>query len=99
MHLILDNAEPMHWAVAGGGIALVTLTLLYLANRRLGISTGFEDLCSLVLPGPYFRRGGDHGRVDPGGCRFSPASCSAACCRRRSAAGGRRPGRWEGSTS
>jgi hypothetical protein len=47
----------MHWAVAGGGIALVTLTLLYLANRRLGISTGFEDLCSLVLPGPYFRRG------------------------------------------
>ena len=46
----------MHWAAAGAGIAAVTLLLLYLANRRLGISTGFEDVCSLVLPQPYFRR-------------------------------------------
>lgn len=46
----------MHWAVAGAVIAAVTLALLYLANRRLGISTGFEDLCSLALPLPYFRR-------------------------------------------
>ena len=46
----------MPWAAAGGVIALVTVALLYLANRRLGISTGFEDLCSLVLPVPYFRR-------------------------------------------
>jgi uncharacterized membrane protein YedE/YeeE len=28
----------------------------FLANRRLGISSGFEDLCSLALPWPYFRR-------------------------------------------
>jgi hypothetical protein len=47
----------MHWAIAGAGIAAVTLVLLLAANRRLGISSGFEDLCSLALPFPYFRRG------------------------------------------
>lgn len=47
----------MHWALAGAGIAAVTLVLLWVGNRRLGISTGFEDLCSLALPLPYFRRG------------------------------------------
>ena len=46
----------MHWAIAGAGIAGITLLLLYLGNRRLGISTGFEDVCSLVLSQPYFRR-------------------------------------------
>jgi uncharacterized membrane protein YedE/YeeE len=56
MRLILHGLTPMHWAVAGAVIAAVTLALLYLANRRLGISTGFEDLCSLALPLPYFRR-------------------------------------------
>ena len=34
----------------------MTLALLFLANRRLGISTGFEDACALVLRVPYFRR-------------------------------------------
>ena len=34
----------------------MTLALLFLGNRRLGISTGFEDVCSLVLDAPYFRR-------------------------------------------
>jgi hypothetical protein len=48
----------MHWALAGAGIAAVTLLLLYLGNRRLGVSTGFEDVCSLVLQQPYFRRAG-----------------------------------------
>ena len=56
MTLILHDALPMHWAVAGAGIAFVTMTLLFLASRRLGISTGFEDVCSLVLPAPYFNR-------------------------------------------
>jgi uncharacterized membrane protein YedE/YeeE len=56
MRLILHDLEPMHWAIAGAVVAAVTLALLYLANRRLGISTGFEDLCSLALPLPYFRR-------------------------------------------
>lgn len=56
MHLILHGAPPMHWAVAGTAIAALTLALLWVTNRRLGISTGFEDLCSLVLDAPYFRR-------------------------------------------
>ena len=42
--------------VAGAGISAATLCLLLVANRRLGISTGLEDLCSLVLSQPYFRR-------------------------------------------
>ena len=58
MTLILNGLPAMHWAIAGAGIAAITLLLLYLGNRRLGISTGFEDLCSLVLAQPYFRRGG-----------------------------------------
>jgi uncharacterized membrane protein YedE/YeeE len=56
MPLILNALTPLHWAIAGAGIAAVTLTLLFVANRRLGISTGFEDACSLVLAQPYFRR-------------------------------------------
>src|SRR5690606_15396979 len=52
----LNDLPPLHWAVAGAGIALVTLALLFVANRRLGISTGFEDLCSLLLRLPYFHR-------------------------------------------
>ena len=56
MPLILTHAPPIHWAVAGAGIAAVTICLLWLANRRLGISSGFEDVCSFVFPVPYFRR-------------------------------------------
>jgi uncharacterized membrane protein YedE/YeeE len=56
MPLLLHNLAPLHWAVAGAGIAAVTLTLAFVLNRRLGISTGFEDLCSLVLRAPYFTR-------------------------------------------
>jgi uncharacterized membrane protein YedE/YeeE len=58
MPLILNGAPPLHWAVAGAAIAAVTLCLLVAANRRLGISTGFEDVCSLVLRQPYFLRSG-----------------------------------------
>jgi len=56
MHLILNGLPPLHWAIAGAAIAAITLALLVVGNRRLGISTGFEDVCSLVLPQPYFRR-------------------------------------------
>ncbi|HWB30163.1 MAG TPA: YeeE/YedE family protein [Vicinamibacterales bacterium] len=56
MPLLLHNLTPLHWAVAGAGIAAVTLTLAFVLNRRLGISTGFEDLCSLALRAPYFTR-------------------------------------------
>lgn len=57
MLLILNDLPAFHWALAGSGISAVTLLLLYFGNRRLGISTGFEDVCSLVLAQPYFRRG------------------------------------------
>lgn len=57
MPLILHGLPPIHWALAGALIALVTLTLLVVANRRLGISSGLEDVCSLVLDQPFYRRG------------------------------------------
>jgi uncharacterized membrane protein YedE/YeeE len=56
MRLILHHLPALHWAVAGASVAGITLLLLFVANRRLGISSGFDDLCSLVLPQPYFRR-------------------------------------------
>jgi hypothetical protein len=56
MPLILHGLTPIHWTLAGAGIAAVTLTLLFVANRRLGISTSFEDLCSFALTTPYFQR-------------------------------------------
>ena len=54
--LILHDLQAIHWAFAGLGIAFVTVALLAIANRRLGVSTGFEDICSLVLDAPYFKR-------------------------------------------
>jgi hypothetical protein len=56
MSLILHHLTPIHWAIAGASIALITLALMFLANRRLGLSTSFEDICSLALPLPYFQR-------------------------------------------
>ena len=103
MPLILHHLLPIHWALGGAGIAAVTLTLLFVANRRLGISTSLEDLCSFVLPTPYFRRDAVLSPAASGACRSPSASCSAASCPRFSAAAGRRPGRsacsttWSGS--
>lgn len=56
MPLLMTGAPPIHWAVAGAGIGLITLVLLWTTNHRLGISSGFEDVCSLVLRAPYLRR-------------------------------------------
>jgi uncharacterized membrane protein YedE/YeeE len=56
MPLILHGLAPLHWALAGAGIAAVTLALLFLANRRLGISGGLDELCSLAISTPYFQR-------------------------------------------
>jgi uncharacterized membrane protein YedE/YeeE len=56
MPLLLNHLPPLHWAVAGLAIAAVTLALLFIGNRRLGISTGFEDLCSIALQSPFFAR-------------------------------------------
>ncbi len=52
MSLILHDIASLHWALAGLGVAGVTLALLLLGSHRLGVSTGFEDMCSLVLPVP-----------------------------------------------
>jgi hypothetical protein len=57
MPLILHGLPPLHWAIAGACIAACTLTLLLVGNRRLGLSTTLEDICSLVLQQPYFQRG------------------------------------------
>lgn len=54
--LILHDLTPYHWAVAGAGIGVLTLLLLFVLRKRLGISTGFENVCALVLKSPYFRR-------------------------------------------
>ena len=56
MTLILHQLQPYHWALAGVLIGVITLLLLWLGNQRLGISTGFENLCGLVLKTAYFRR-------------------------------------------
>jgi uncharacterized membrane protein YedE/YeeE len=54
--LILNGLPPLHWALAGIGIAGVTLALLFVGSRRFGVSTGLEDVCSLVMRVPYFQR-------------------------------------------
>lgn len=54
--LILHDLAPYHWALAGALLGAITLLLLWTTNQRLGISTGFENVCSLVLHAPYFRR-------------------------------------------
>ena len=46
MPLILTGQGPIHWAIAGAAIAAITLTLLLTANRRLGVSSGLEDVGS-----------------------------------------------------
>jgi uncharacterized membrane protein YedE/YeeE len=54
--LLLNGLPPIHWALAGAGIAAIVLLLLFATSTPLGISSGFEDVCSLVLDQPYFRR-------------------------------------------
>ena len=62
--LILHHITPLPWAVAGALLGLLTLLLLWLTNQRFGISTGFENVCSLAVDAPYLRRAeitGSHG--------------------------------------
>jgi uncharacterized membrane protein YedE/YeeE len=56
MPLLLHDLVPLHWAAGGAALAAITLALLFIANRRLGISGGLDDLCSLALSSPYFQR-------------------------------------------
>ena len=54
--LLLNDLPALHWALGGAGIALITLLLLWVSNRRLGISTAFESLCAIGSNLPYFQR-------------------------------------------
>ena len=54
MPLLSTHLPPLHWALSGAGIAAVTLLLLYVGNRRLGLSSGLDDVCGLALRTPYF---------------------------------------------
>jgi uncharacterized membrane protein YedE/YeeE len=54
--LILHDLTPWHWALGGGAIGVITLLLLWVTNTRLGISTGFENLCAVAVRLPYFQR-------------------------------------------
>ena len=54
--LILHDLVPLRWWLAGASIGAITLLLLWVTNQRLGISTGFENLCALAVRVPYFRR-------------------------------------------
>ena len=59
--LIMAQLHAMSWALSGAAIAAITLLLLFAANRRLGVSGGFENLCALASRQPLFRRAGRHG--------------------------------------
>jgi len=54
--LILHELAPWPWPVAGLAIAAITLALLWTTGRRLGISSGLENLCSGWVSTPYLRR-------------------------------------------
>jgi len=54
--LILHDLAPLHWALGGAAIGVITLLLLWVMNQRLGISTGFENLCALAVRLPYLQR-------------------------------------------
>ncbi len=56
MSLLLFPAPPWHWAIAGSLIAAITLLLLFVGNKRLGVSSGLEDICSLAIHSSYFQR-------------------------------------------
>lgn len=59
----LHQLAPLHWALAGLGIAAITLALQYFTNRSLGISSGLEDLCSLGSRDPTFAATAAEGRA------------------------------------
>lgn len=62
--LLLHDLSPYHWAIGGLLIGVITVLMLALGGQRLGVSTGFENVCALVSRAPYFRREeifGSHG--------------------------------------
>lgn len=53
---LLSGVPAWHWSIAGALIGAITLVLLFVTNRRLGVSGGFDDVCSMVSSLPYFAR-------------------------------------------
>jgi len=53
--LIMHHLQAWHWALGGAGVAFVTLLLLFVSGRRLGVSGGLDAVCSYVVHAPYFR--------------------------------------------
>lgn len=54
--LLLNDLQALHWAAGGAALGAITLLLLGVTNRVLGISTSFENLCALGSRLPYFSR-------------------------------------------
>lgn len=55
-NLILSGAPPWNPLLSGALLGLITLALLWYKGKALGVSTGFENLCSLGSRLPYFQR-------------------------------------------
>lgn len=57
MHpLILSDITPLHWAWVGLGIAAISVLLKGFADRSLGISTGYDQLCGMFSSRKFFHR-------------------------------------------
>ena len=52
MDVIEFISQPWHWAVAGTGVAIVALLLLYV-GERFGISSSFETICTIGGAGKW----------------------------------------------
>lgn len=63
MTLSLHSLTAWHWALGGLGIALITLTLQFVGNRSLGLSSGLEDVCALGSDDETFAATAAEGRA------------------------------------
>src|SRR5690349_7020350 len=54
--LLLDGSPPWNPLLSGALLGLITVGLLWFKGKALGVSTGFESLCSLGSRLPYFNR-------------------------------------------
>ena len=78
MTLILNHLPPIHWAAAGAGIAAITLLLLFVGNRRLGLLERLRRRLRARPRPAVFPRGEPAGGARLAVCRSSPAWSSAA---------------------
>ncbi len=56
MPLILNDMQPLHWALSGAILGGITVLLMATLNTQLGLSTTFANFCALGSDLPYFRR-------------------------------------------